>query len=401
MRALLLAAGEGTRLQPLTADRPKPMLPIGGAPLLEHLIRLLRHHGIQEIAINLHYTPDAIVAHFGDGHQFGVHITYSPEAKLLGSAGAARQLDWFLNDTFLVLYGDVLTNLNLTALIDHHYAHAATGTIAVHEVDEPTRCGVVKLAHDDRVVEFVEKPSSAFLGTLANAGLYVLEPSVLRAVPAGQPFDFGRDLFPLLLGQGIPLYGYRATSYVLDVGSPERYAQAEADWRDGRFRLDAAPVGGPWYVVRSKPRAERLAAMAIEARGLIAYLPEWSRRRRGGQLEREPLFPGYLFVRTDGRKDALLRARSAPNVAHLLGGAAGPEPVPDELVQEIRVRCEQRAREPFVKGQRVKIKQGPFRELDAVFDAECSSGTRARVFVQLLNRLVPVILDTYALRRAI
>jgi transcription antitermination factor NusG len=220
-------------------------------------------------------------------------------------------------------------------------------------------------------------------------------------VPPAQPFDFGHDLFPLLLEQGVPLYGYRATSYVLDIGSSERYAQAEADFREGRFRPDTAPVGGTWYVARSKPRAERLAAIAIEARGLVAFVPEWSRRCRGGPLEKEPLFPGYLFVRTDGRKDALLRARSAPNVGRLLGGAAGPEPVPNELVEEIRVRCERRAQEPLVKGQRVRIKQGPFRELDAIFDGECSRGARARVFVQLLNRLVPVILDTYALRRAI
>src|SRR5690348_4118791 len=110
MRALILAAGEGTRLRPLTSERPKPMLPVGGTPILEHLIVLLRNHGIDEIAINLHYKPEAITDHFGDGRRFGVQLTYSPEAELLGSAGAAKQLDWFLSDTFLVLYGDVLTD---------------------------------------------------------------------------------------------------------------------------------------------------------------------------------------------------------------------------------------------------------------------------------------------------
>src|SRR5205823_3621506 len=201
---------------------------------------------------------------------------------LLGSAGAAKQLDGFFSDTFLVLYGDVLTDLNLTALVDQHYARAAAGTIVLYEAEDPTRCGIVKLAHDDRVVKFVEKPPCASFGTLANAGLYVLEPTVLRAVPPARPFDFGHDLFPLLLEQGVPLYGYRAASYVLDIGSPERYAQAEADLRDGRFRPDTAPVGGTWYVARSKPRALRLAAVAIDARGLVAFLPEWCRRCRGG-----------------------------------------------------------------------------------------------------------------------
>jgi transcriptional antiterminator RfaH len=165
--------------------------------------------------------------------------------------------------------------------------------------------------------------------------------------------------------------------------------------------LSAEPSGCGWYVARSKPRAERLAARAIESRGLITFLPEWSSRRRGVREEREPLFPGYLFVRSDGSSDALLRARSSQNVTRLLGSAAGPEPVPDELVEEIRARCELHLREPFVKGQKVSISHGPFRELDAIFDAECSSGARARVFVQLLNRLVPVMLDTYTLRPAL
>src|ERR1700682_3691954 len=109
MRALVLAAGEGTRLRPLTLDRPKPMVPLGGRPLLEHLVDLLRNHGIREIAINLHYKAEAITSYFGDGSRFGVSITYSPEAQLLGSAGAARLLDWYFQEPFLVLYGDVLT----------------------------------------------------------------------------------------------------------------------------------------------------------------------------------------------------------------------------------------------------------------------------------------------------
>jgi transcriptional antiterminator RfaH len=158
-------------------------------------------------------------------------------------------------------------------------------------------------------------------------------------------------------------------------------------------------VAARWYVVRSKPRAERLAALALEARGLDTFLPEWRRRRRDGD-QREPLFPGYLFVRADDSTDPLLRARSAPNVARILGSASGPEPVPDELVEEIRGRCERLYQEPFAAGQQVRIVRGPFQELDAIFDSEQPGGERARVFVYLLRRLVPVILEADALRRA-
>ena len=157
--------------------------------------------------------------------------------------------------------------------------------------------------------------------------------------------------------------------------------------------------GQPWYVARSKPRAEFLAAAALQSRGLPAYLPLWRRRRRGRPDYQEPLFPGYLFVQADGNVDWVLRARSAPNVVRLLGGDRGPEPVPDELVAEVRERCEAQLLEPFVPGQRVRIARGPFRELDAVFDAELSAGQRARVFVQMLHQLVPVIVEADLLRR--
>jgi NDP-sugar pyrophosphorylase family protein len=245
VRALLLAAGEGTRLRPLTLDRPKPMLPIGGRPILEHLIDLLRRHGVTEIAINLHYKPEVIVDYFGNGARFGVSITYSREPELLGSAGAVKRLADFWTETFLVLYGDVLTNLDLTALVAQHWASGAQVTVALYEVEEPTRCGIVDLTDDGRIVRFVEKPApEAVFSNLANAGIYVVEPEVLRHIPADQPFDFGRDLFPVLLEAGVPLSGHRAIGYVLDIGSSERYQQAEADWQAGRLAPDGPVPDG-------------------------------------------------------------------------------------------------------------------------------------------------------------
>lgn len=244
MKALLLAAGEGTRLRPLTLDRPKPMVPVGGRPVLEHLVALARVHGVSEIAINLHYKPAPLVAHFGDGARFGVSISYSHEDELLGSAGAAKQLEAFLDETFFVIYGDVLTDLDLTVLAAHHRSSGALVTVALYEVEDPTRAGIVDLTPDGRIRRFVEKPApDQVFGDLANAGVYVVEPAVLGYIPAGCRFDFGSDLFPLLLDRGLPLAGLRAPGHVLDIGSPERYQQAEADWQAGRFAgLPGAPA---------------------------------------------------------------------------------------------------------------------------------------------------------------
>lgn len=245
MRALILAAGEGQRLRPLTLHMPKPMVPVGGRPIIEHLIGLLRAHGVREVAINLHYRPDAITDYFGNGQKFGVEITYAHEESLLGSAGAARALDGFLTDTFLVLYGDVLTNVDLTALGAYHRAVGAAGTIGLYEVEDPSRCGIVELDAGGRVTRFVEKPPPGTItGNLANSGILILEPEVLKEIPVGQPYDFGHQLFPKLLDQGIPLAGVRLDGYILDIGAPERLHEAETDYRTGRFRspLDTADV---------------------------------------------------------------------------------------------------------------------------------------------------------------
>lgn len=235
MKALILAAGEGIRLRPLTLDRPKPMVPVGGRPVLEHLVGLLRHHKITRIAINLHYKPETIVDYFGDGSRFGVAIEYSWEPTLLGTAGAAKQLDWFLTEPFVVLYGDVLTTIDLGQLAHAHAVHGAFASLALYEPDDLTRCGVAELAPDLRVVGFVEKPTHAVPGGLASAGVCVFEPDVLGYVPAGRACDFGTDVIPELITRGLPVYGYVGRGYILDVGSAVRYAQAEADFREGRF----------------------------------------------------------------------------------------------------------------------------------------------------------------------
>ncbi|MBI4790451.1 MAG: nucleotidyltransferase family protein [Chloroflexi bacterium] len=213
MNALLLAAGEGTRLRPLTEKLPKPMIPIAGKPILQHNIELLARHGIREIAINLHHCPEVVRSHFGDGSRFGVSITYSYEPELLGTAGAVKKLGTsFFQDTFLVIYGDNRIECDLHRLLAFHQARAGIATLALHYREHVTHSGVVALDGSDRVLQFVEKPRANQIPShWVNAGVLVLEPRVLDHIPAGVPSDFGKDILPHLLEQGERLYGYRLT----------------------------------------------------------------------------------------------------------------------------------------------------------------------------------------------
>lgn len=224
MKGLILAAGEGQRLRPLTLTRPKPMLPVAGRPLLEHIVMLLQRHGVTRLAINLHHKPETIITYFGNGQRWGVHILYSYEQQLLGSAGAARKLAWFFDQTFVVFYGDLYTELNLRPLMAFHRRHGALATVALYEVSNPTACGIVELDQQQRVQRFVEKPApEKVFSNLANAGVYILEPAVLSFVPSETPFDFGRDLFPALLDLGLPVMGFPIQEPLIDIGTWDKY----------------------------------------------------------------------------------------------------------------------------------------------------------------------------------
>jgi NDP-sugar pyrophosphorylase family protein len=210
IKALILAAGEGARLRPYTVNRPKPMIPIAGKPILQHNIELLARHGIRELAINLHHCPDVISDHFGDGTRFGVHITYSFEPMLLGTAGALKQIESFFSETFVVIYGDNLIRCDLTRLLNKHQRHAAQVTIALFHRDDVTQSGIVELDGADRITRFLEKPAAdQVFSHWVNAGVLVLEPLVLQQIPADVPSDFGREILPRLVRDGAALYGYR------------------------------------------------------------------------------------------------------------------------------------------------------------------------------------------------
>lgn len=236
MKALILAAGKGTRLKSLTADRPKPMLPVGDEPLLAHHVRRLHAAGVREIAINLHHAADVITDYFGDGSRFGVRLTYSYEPELMGTAGAAKILESFLDETYFVVYGDVFTNIGLVELAQFHSIHRAQSdsplalTMSLYRVPNPTECGLVEVDSVGRVMRFVEKPPADQVFTdLANAGILVCDPAVMTITPAATVFDFGRDLIPLLLEQGGGVFGKAITAdeYVIDIGTPAGFERAQ------------------------------------------------------------------------------------------------------------------------------------------------------------------------------
>ncbi len=232
MKAFILAAGLGTRLRALGLDVPKVMAPIGGKPLLQHHFELLSRQGIREFIVNLHYLPEKITGYFGDGGKFGVKITYSMETELLGTAGAVKKMEEAVREeTLLVLYGDNLFRFELSPLVEFHRKRRALATVALWESPEPWTGGVVETDADGRVQRFVEKPDRKEVSTnLINAGIYLLEPAVLDAIPAGQFCDFGKDVFPKLLAERKPLYAMKPNAYVQDIGTPQRLAKAQRDY---------------------------------------------------------------------------------------------------------------------------------------------------------------------------
>jgi len=224
---VVLSAGLGTRLRPLTDTCPKPMVPVAGVPLLERTVRHLAAHGVSDICVNLHHLPQVVRDHFGEGSAFGARLHFSLEEELLGTAGALNAFRGFLCEPFLVWYGDVLSEFDVSAFIRHHQAKGAQATVGLYRVDNPTQCGLVDMDETGRITRFVEKPPVAFTD-LANAGVYACEPGVLDFVPRSGFSDFGRDVFPAMLAARAPLYGYPIEECLIDIGSHEKLARAEA-----------------------------------------------------------------------------------------------------------------------------------------------------------------------------
>mgnify|MGYP001579649591 CR=1 FL=1 len=223
-KAVILVGGEGTRLRPLTLNTHKCMVPIINRPFLEHLLSNLRKHGVREVVFALCHLHNQIVDHFGDGSAFGMKLHYVVEDTPLGTAGAVRNAERFLDGTFFVLNGDVYTDLDLTALLKLHKRQSAMATIALTYVEDTRAFGVVETAESGRVMRFLEKPQPGVSAAkTVNAGTYVLEPQTLALIPRNQPYMFEHGLFPTLLKDGQPVYGYPSSCYWMDIGTPQRY----------------------------------------------------------------------------------------------------------------------------------------------------------------------------------
>jgi mannose-1-phosphate guanylyltransferase/phosphomannomutase len=250
VKAVVMAGGEGTRLRPLTSNQPKPMVPIVGKPCMEHIVELLKEHGFDDIVVTLAFMPQAIRGYFGAGESQGVSIRYSVEESPMGTAGSVKLAEGVLDEPFLVISGDALCDIDLGALVRFHREKEALVTIGLKSVDNPLEFGIVVTDDEGRIERFLEKPSwgQVFTDTI-NTGIYVLDPEALRHVPEGQPFDFSKELFPLLLEMGRPLYGYIADGYWQDIGNLDQFRQANFDALDEKVALNVAGIklrGNVW-----------------------------------------------------------------------------------------------------------------------------------------------------------
>ena len=240
MKAVILVGGEGTRLRPLTLSAPKQMLPIMGVPMIEGVLGQLARHGVDEAVLSLGYLPDRFLEAYPDGRCAGVTLRYAVEPAPLDTAGAVRFAaeELSIDDSFLVVNGDVLTDLDVTGLVAFHRERGAEGTIALYPVDDPSRFGVVPTEEDGRVIAFVEKPPADEAPTnLINAGTYVFEPSFLDRVPLGERVSIERVTFPAMVEDGV-LYAWPDESYWLDTGTPDAYLQAHRDILRGQRHPD-------------------------------------------------------------------------------------------------------------------------------------------------------------------
>src|SRR6187397_166101 len=245
-----MAGGEGTRLRPLTSNQPKPMVPVVGKPCMEHILELLREHGMNDVIVTVAFLPQAIRSYFGQGETLGMEIGYSVEESPLGTAGSVRLAGKQLDETFLVISGDALCDVDLGALVAFHKEKGAAVTIGLKSVENPLEFGIVVTDEEGRIERFLEKPSwgQVFSDTI-NTGIYVMEPEVLKHVPGDRPYDFSKELFPLLLEMGRPLYGHVLDGYWQDIGTIDQYRQANFDALDERVQLNVGGVrlrGNVW-----------------------------------------------------------------------------------------------------------------------------------------------------------
>jgi mannose-1-phosphate guanylyltransferase len=325
MKAMLLAAGLGTRLRPLTYEVPKPMVPVLGRPVMEHILRLMGRHGFDDVVANLHYFPDLIRNRFGDGSGYGVRLVYAYEEELLGTAGGVRNVrDHFGDETFLIISGDALTDIDLTSLWEAHKRHGGIGTLALKRVDDTTQFGVVIVGDDGRIQGFQEKPEPAeALSNLGNCGIYVFEPEIFDHFPEQEFVDWAMDVFPRLLEEDVGFYGHEFPEYWNDVGSLEEYRQGNFDALTGAVRVDMGELSGT-NGVRLAAGAELPADTEVEGE---VFIGEGCRIAAGVRLTGPVVIGEGAAIR-----DTVVwpRTQVDPGTV-LIGGVAGERPLAEKL----------------------------------------------------------------------
>lgn len=319
MQAVILVGGEGTRLRPLTSTVPKPVVPLVDRPFIAYMLQWLVSHGVDDVIMSCGFLATSVRNVLGDGSAYGVSLRFVEEPDPRGTAGALKFAESMLEDRFLMLNGDVLTDIDLTAQIAQHERTGAKATLALVPVPDPTAYGLVHLAEDQSVLDFVEKPSSDQIDTnLISAGAYVLESEILDLVPADQKVSIEREVWPRLVGNG--LYGYASESYWLDIGTPERYLKATFDIIEGNVATEVRHRLGEDFLViaeeaevegRAIPPAilERGVKIASDAHaGALAVLGQGVSVGHGASVERSVVLDGTEIGEGCSLRDCIVAA---------------------------------------------------------------------------------------------
>ncbi|MBI2216666.1 MAG: NDP-sugar synthase [Candidatus Rokubacteria bacterium] len=266
-QAVILAGGQGTRLRPLTYARPKPVVPLSNQPFLAYQLAHLRDHGVTDVILSCGYRVDDVRAALGDGERLGVCLRYVVEDEPLGTGGGVRNAADVTSGTVFVLNGDVLTDIDLTAMRRFHEAHGSRTTIYLTPVDDPRAYGLVETENDGRLLRFREKPGrdEPITTNMINAGVYLIDATLLARMPADRPVSIEREFFPALIADGIPAFGWHLPAYWRDIGSPAAYLAAQIDLLAGRVHTRVAPEGDARDGVRLHPTAECERGAVLEA----------------------------------------------------------------------------------------------------------------------------------------
>jgi mannose-1-phosphate guanylyltransferase/phosphomannomutase len=296
MKAVVMAGGQGARLRPLTSNQPKPMLPVLGEPMMEHILRLARRHGFTEVVATVHFLASIVRNYFGDGSDLDISLSYATEEEPLGTAGSVKNAEPLLGtDRFLVLSGDSVTDVDLTELVRFHEKKGAAVTVAVKRFENPLEFGIVITGEDGRVERFQEKPSwGDVFSDQVNTGVYVVEPEVLNFIPPDEEFDFSKDLFPLLLEKGLPIYGHVTDRYWTDVGNIDAYMEAHRAVLDRQvdIHIEGFDLGnGVWL----GPGAELDPGAHVEG---PVFIGENSRVEAGATLREHTVLGRGVVVRS-------------------------------------------------------------------------------------------------------